>query len=169
MPDVYRQNLQVIGENLDSCENNASTLLEECFPDTTVELITYFERVYQTLNTGTLAARRARVIAAIQARGGLTKTYFETLGNALGAGVYTVVITPGTGNLPFVVHEYSPHSSPAGPATELPGAVYDPPFGQSPYQYTVTVTGSAGPELPLEVLLNRLRCAWIEFLYVYVP
>ena len=169
MSDIYRQNLEVIGQNLDEKETVAATLLDECFPDETTELITWFERVYQTDPSGTLAARRAEVIAAIRNRGGLSESYLEGLGNALGGGVYTVAITQGTHGLPFTVYEYGPSSSPQGPATELPGAVYEPPFTDTAYNYTVTVTGSAGPETRLEILLNRVKPAWITLTFVYVP
>lgn len=169
MSDVYRQNLEVIGQNLDDKETVAATLLDECFPDETTELITWFERIYQTDPSGTLAARRAEVIAAIRNRGGLTETYLEGLGNALGGGVFTVDIQASAGNLPFVVHTYSPNTSPQGPATVLPGALYNPPFTVHPHLLEVIVTGSAGPETALEILFERIKPAWIDFYYTYVP
>ena len=154
--DVLRQNFYVMGKNLDDVEENADLLLKELFPDTTEHLLEDFERVYRTQDTGTLAERRSKVIAGHRARGGLSKVYFETLGDEFGGGNYTVVLTEGAGLLGFIVHEFSPNTSPAGPATLLPGQLSDS-FGSSFYEITVTVTGVSGPEPELEDLRNIRR------------
>jgi uncharacterized protein YmfQ (DUF2313 family) len=143
--------------------------LDELFPDTTVDLIASFERVFNLSASGTIPERQQRILAAYRALGGLSIAYLEDLGDVLGNGVYTVVLTEGSDNVPFTIHEYSPLTHPAGPATLLPGPVYDPPFDNTCYTITVTVTGSAGPENELEKLYSRLKPTWTEFVYVYIP
>lgn len=173
MPNVLNQNLAVIGWNLDNCEESAATLLFELFPDTVYseDIIKAFEYTFDLKATGDYSARRNAIIAAHRARGGLSKTYFENLGNTLGlkqVDPYTVVLTTGTGNVPFIVSTYSPITSPQGPATLLPGVLTDPPYTSTPYTIIVIVTGSAGPELELEKLFDRLVPAHCVFSYTYV-
>jgi uncharacterized protein YmfQ (DUF2313 family) len=169
MYNRYKENLWVIGKNLDLTEDNAGTLLEEVFPDTSDNLLEAYETTYDLNKTGNTVERRNRILMAMRRRGGLSKTYFENMGNLLGLGYYTVVVTEGTGNLPFVIHDYSPISSPSGPATLLPGRLYDPPYTDTPYDIVVTVTGVAGPEAELETLFSRLKPAWTTMSFVYVP
>ena len=174
MPNVLNQNLAVIGWNLDNCEESAATLLFELFPDTVFSesIIEAFETTFDLKATGDYSARRNAIIAAHRARGGLSKAYFEDLGNTLGlkqVDPYTVTLTSGTGNLPFVIATYSPNTSPQGPATVLPGMITDPPWGESQYTITVIVTGSAGIETELEKLFDRLVPAHCVFEYTYVP
>ena len=119
------------------------------------------------------------MIAAHRAHGGLSKDYFEALGNTMGGntyvdgtwsgGDYTVMIEQGTANVPFVVHDYSPLTDPKGPATLLPGRVYNDTTSAGPYEITVTITGSAGPEKELENKFNKLKPAHTVFYYTYVP
>ena len=164
-----RENFEVIGKHLDECEDSASLLLEELFPDETNLLLEDYERNYNLSNAGDVATRRNRIITAMRARGKLNKAYFEGLGNKLGDGSYTVSIAEGTDNIGFIIHTYSKNTSPKGPATVLPGILEDPPFDDNPYNITVTVTGVAGPETDLEKLYDRLKPAWTKFNYVYVP
>lgn len=79
-----------------------------------------------------------------------------------------MVITEGTGGLPFMVHTYSSLTTPTGPATLLPGAIRQPPVEDTCYTLTATVTGGDYPESDLEDMFNKLRPAWTNFLYVYV-
>jgi len=171
MADVTRQNFAVIGKNLDICEDLAKTLLSELFPETSIYLLEYFERLFDLKSDGDLEARRNKVIAAHRQRGGLNKLYFENIGNVMGDRAidpYTVSIAEGVDPNPFIIHTYSPISSPTGPATLLPGLLYDPPFADSCYNITVTVTGVSGPENELEDLYNKIKPAWTVWSYVYV-
>jgi len=169
--DLMRENMLVIGAHLDATEDYGAYLLDQLFPDTIGEedIIQSFERVYDLSNAGTDEQRKDRIIAAHRQRGGLSKAYFEEIGDNLGSGDYTVSIAEGTDNLPFIIHTYSPTSSPVGPATLLPGKLYDGPFTDTCYNITCTVTGSAGPETALELMYDRLKPPWTSFSYVYVP
>ena len=163
-----RENFAVIGKNLDMCEDGITQLLVNLFADVTVDFLTDYERVYNLASSGTTAQRQNRIISAMRQRGGLSKAYFENIGNKLGDGFYTVVITEGTGGFPFTVAPYSPTSSPTGVATLIPGEVNNNTGDGSYYHITVTVTGSAS-EPELEKLYNRLKPAWTIWNFVYVP
>lgn len=169
--DVLRENLFVMGKYLDQVDSSAFILLEDMFPDVTTLFLEDYERVYRLPSTGTDAERRAKIVAAHRARGGLSKEYFEDLGNDFGGGNYTVTITEGTSQYTgFIIHEFSPNTIPAGPATLLPGVISEPDeYNNSFYCITVTVTGIAGPDTELEDLFNRLKPAHTKFQYVYVP
>lgn len=165
---ILRENYSVQGKYLDNVEDSANLFLVEMFPDTTTLLLSDYERVYDLDNSGTIAVRRQRVLTAMRAQGGLSKTYFEGLGNTLGQGSYTVSISEGTDNIGFIVAEYSDFTSPKGPATSLPGLIEPEPYGDGPHNITVTVTGVASaPEL--EKLYDRLKPSWTEWNYIYIP
>jgi uncharacterized protein YmfQ (DUF2313 family) len=169
--DLMRENLSVTGTHLDAIEDYATYLLSQLFPDTVSEddILLSFERVYHLSSDGNNAKRKNRIISAHRQRGGLSKAYFESIGNKLGDGEYTVSIAEGTHGLPFIIHTYSPTSSPAGPATLLPGQLYDAPFTDTCYYITVTVNGSAGPETDLEAMYDRLKSPWTIWSYNYNP
>ena len=176
MANVLNQNLAIIGKALDDCEDMAATLLLELFPDTvyTNEILKAYETTFGLKSIGDYSARRNAVIAAHRARGGLSLSYYETLGNTMGlrqVDPYTVTLVPGTGLLPFVVHEYSPLTSPQGPATLLPGAVTDGPWTDTWYTITVYVVGTtlpiSGPEVQFEKKFNALVPAHCNFIYNY--
>lgn len=161
--DVLRQNFYVAGKNLDDTEDNATLLLEDMFPDVTQHFMGDYERVYRLQATGrTDTERRSRIVASHRNRGGLSKAYFEALGNKWGEGQYTVVLTEGSGIPGFIVHSTTP------PATILPGQV-STTHNQSVYLITVTVTGVSGPEEDLENMFNRLKGAHTRFTYIYIP
>lgn len=164
-----KEYFKITGKHLDIVEENISWLLEQLFPDKTSILLDEFEKAYNLKSDGTTTERQNRIISAIRAKGLLTKAYYEGIGNTLGSGNYTVSIAEGTGSIGFIIHTYSPNTSPKGPATLLPGMLEDAPFTGSPYYITVTVTGSAGPETELENLYARLRPAWTSWSYTYVP
>jgi uncharacterized protein YmfQ (DUF2313 family) len=155
-----KENLHVIGKHLDLVEDNIKWLLEEVFPDKTALLLGEFERLYNLANTGTITVRQNRIISAMRARGGLSKAYFEGIGNTLGSGNYTVSLAEGTDSIGFRIHQYSRNTSPKGPGTIIPGLVTSPPFTDNPFCITATITGSADPETELENLYNRLKPAW---------
>ena len=167
--DYMRENLQVVGTHLDACEDMGMYLQVDIFPDTTTTLLESYERIYDLIDTGSTTDRRERIVTAHRWRGGLSKAYFEALGDAMGGSVYSVSIAEGTDSLPFIIHTYSPTSSPRGPATLLPGVLRDAPFTDGPYHITVTVTGSAGPETDLEEMYDRIKPPWTSWSYVYSP
>jgi len=169
---IFVENFEVSGHYLDLCEDSGAYLLDELFPDTTQSdtILSWFETTYNlTVELGdSIETRQNRIIAAMRARGGLSKQYFEDLGNKLGDGDYTVSIAEGSGTIGFIVATYSKNTIPTGAATVLPGAIYSAPFGQSCYLITVTVTGTAAAP-DLERLYARLKPAWTKFVYVYIP
>jgi len=125
---IFIENFEVQGRHLDLCEDSGTTLLNELFADTTEVLLSYFETTYALVvgPSDSVILRRNRIIAAMRARGGLPKQYFEDLGNKLGGSVYTVSITEGTGAIGFLVHTYSKYTSPLGPGTIIPGVIETP-------------------------------------------
>ncbi len=161
--NVLDENLYIFGKHMDIMEENGELFNEEIFPDETDTLLEEYESVYNLSRAGlTTDERRNQIISAMRARGGLSKDYFETVGNAMGSGEYTVSIAEGSDAIGFMVHTSSP------PATQLPGQLYDSPFVDNPYNITVTVTGvAAAPNL--EALFNRLKPEWTAFNYTYVP
>jgi uncharacterized protein YmfQ (DUF2313 family) len=167
---IFIGNYEVSGHYLDICEDNGGVLLNELFSDTANLLLPYYETTYDLVvdPADSVTIRQNRIVAAMRARGGLSKAYFEGLGNALGDGEYTVSIAEGSGSIGFIVATYSIYTSPQGPATIIPGLVTSGPFDESHYMITVTVTGVASaPEL--EIMYERLKPAWTEFQYTYVP
>lgn len=119
--NVLDSNLYIIGKHLDLLEDSANDLLTELFPDTTTLLLRNFEKAFSLSSEGTTQERRNRIISAHRQRGGLSKAYFEAIGNTLGNGLYTVSISEGTELIPFIVAPYSIYTSPKGPATPIPG------------------------------------------------
>ena len=166
--NVLDANLYIIGKYLDEAEDSADDLLIELFPDTTTLLMENFEKTFNLSSEGTTAERRNRIVSAHRQTGGLSKAYFEDIGNTLGTGKYTVSIAEGTDSIPFIVHTRSRFTSPRGPGTTLPGKLYDAPFSDGPYHITVTVTGSAS-EPDLEKLYERLHPPWTIWSYTYIP
>lgn len=172
MSNVYNDVLKVRGKAFDNAEFDSSLLLGEMFAETVTSLVGAFEKAYGIPNNNdTIAKRRARILAYQRARGKtLSKAYFENIGNTLGDGVYTVEWTAGGGNPLFIVHTYSPTTSPAGPATLLPAPLYTSTGStDSIFLITVRVTGSAGPEEDLETLYARIKPAWCKLQYEYNP
>jgi len=163
-----QENFAVIGEHLDMTEDAADELLVNLFPDVTVDFLEEYEKEYNLVSTGTNQQRQNRILSAMRQRGGLSKAYFENIGNVLGAGQYTVVITEGSGVFPFIVAPYSSNTSPTGTATLIPGEVTSGNGLDTCYHITCTVTGVASaPEL--EKLYLRLQPAWTVWSFVYIP
>ena len=164
---VLRENFYVAGKHLDACEDSALDLSVDLFPDDTTSFLEDYERVYELSEIGSDEVRQNRIVTAHRARGGLTAEYFKGLGDTLGDGTYTVELSDGTGNIPFIVAEFSPISSPQGPATVLPGIVYGAAGSTTPWLIRVDVSGSSGPELDLESTFNRLKAAHTDMTYIY--
>lgn len=85
------KDLTVQADALENCQDNADALLSECYPDETVQLLPDWESTYGITNDSSISypARIDNLLAAINARGSLTKDYFITLAAKLG---YTVTI-----------------------------------------------------------------------------
>lgn len=168
--EIFVDDYEVSGRYLDFCEDSGNVLLDEIFADTAEQLLSFFEETYNlVVDPGdSVETRRNRIVAAMRARGGLNKAYFEAIGNKMGDGDYTVSLAEGTGSIGFIVDTYSKYSSPQGAATVLPGQITAPPYDESCYLITVTVTGAiSAPDL--ENLFARLKPAWTRFVYSYVP
>ncbi len=166
--DVLRQNFFIMGSHLDDCEDNATLLKKDLFPNDSSHLLSDYERVFQLSGVGTISERQSKVTAAHRARGGLSKAYYEGLGNTMGGGDYTVKITEGTGGPGFIIHTWSPTSSPMGPATLLPGQLWTDTTGTC-YNILCSVVGDAGPIPELEDMYNRLKPAHTDWTYAYTP
>jgi len=164
---VLRENFYVCGKHLDACENTALDLSVDLYPDDTTSFLGDYERVYRLSGIGSTETRQNRIVTAHRARGGLTEAYYENLGNTLGDGSYTVNFSDGTGGIPFIIHTYSSLSSPRGPATLLPGQLYEEATGTTPWHLKVDVSGVSGPEQDLEDMLNRLKPAHCDMTFVY--
>jgi len=169
MADVTRSNFYVLGKNLDKCEELAATLLNELWPSTSLYLLEYFERMFAVTSDGTLEERRKRIIAAHRQRGGLSKKYFQDLGNVMGqreVEPYTVTLTEGAGYR-FIVHSRSLTTNPMGPATLLPGKVCAASTSTR-FEIVVLITGTTTPVTELENTFDRLKPAYTTFTYSYV-
>lgn len=164
-----KENLKIIGKHFDNVQNDINWALDEVFPDRSIFLIEYHEQMYDIHKEGTIEERRNHVLTAVRARGGLSKTYFEALGNSLGFGRYTVSISEGSDAIGFRVATLSPNTVPKGPATIIPGLIVSGPFVDGPWNITVLVSGVAGPETDLEETYNRLKPSHTIWDYTYVP
>lgn len=164
---VLRENFYVCGKHLDACENTSLDLSVDLYPDDTTSFLGDYERVYRLSGIGSTETRQNRIVTAHRARGGLTEAYYENLGNTLGDGTYTVNLSDGTGGIPFIIHTYSSLSSPQGPATLLPGKLFEEATGTTPWHLRVDVSGVSGPEQDLEDMLNRLKPAHCDMTFVY--
>ena len=167
MSNNLEDNFAIIGKHLDIAELASIELLEDLYPDVTNEFMEDYERVYKLINTGTQIQRHDRIVSAMRQRGGLSKAYFESIGNKLGGGIYTVSISQGTGNTGFIIAPRSVSSSPAGPATLIPGLITTVTTGDNQYYITVTITGSSS-EPNLEKLYERLKPAWTIWDFIYI-
>jgi uncharacterized protein YmfQ (DUF2313 family) len=76
-----QENFAVIGKHLDMAEDAADELLLNLFPDVTIDFLADYERVYNLVSTGTSQQRQNRILSAMRQRGGLSKAYFENIGN----------------------------------------------------------------------------------------
>jgi len=88
MSNNLEDNFAILGKNLDLAELASDELLNDLFPDVTENFLADYERVYALSNSGTDVERRNRIISAMRQRGGLSKVYFEAIGNKLGEGSY---------------------------------------------------------------------------------
>ena len=161
--NVLDENLYIFGKYMDQVEDDGNLLLREIFPDVTNLFLIDYERIFNLSPVDlTVPQRRNQIISAMRQRGGLSKAYFEGIGNALGDGEFAVVLTEGSDNIGFTIHTIE------SLATALPAKLYDAPFSDGPYNITVTVTGVSA-SVKLEAMFNRLKPAHTNFDYVYVP
>jgi uncharacterized protein YmfQ (DUF2313 family) len=158
----FEENLSVIGKLFDRVEYQADILLNELFANFVTFSLDKYEKEYQLKSDGSLSKRRARAVSAIRSKGGLSKAYLKSVGDALGDGVYTIAVTEGSGKPPFIVHSNSSY------ATPLPGVLRSEPVTDSCYSLTITVTGGTDPEEDLEALMEELKPAWTDLTFTYV-
>ncbi len=90
-PDIntsnFHENLKIVSKQLDIADDKAIELLAETSPNTatTEWLLEEWEKLCGIKNiTAAITSRRNAVIAALRARGGLSKPYFRKLAEGLG-------------------------------------------------------------------------------------
>jgi uncharacterized protein YmfQ (DUF2313 family) len=147
---VWDDEVDLEGKHLDNAYFQARTLLQEMFGDTAELLLSSWERVYGEISTGSTSERRARIVAAMRARGGQSRRYFTALAAALG---YTITITEGSAFL-FIIG-----------TTTLPNPLFDPDIY---WHWQVNVTGAASGA-DLEALFQDLKPAYTDVSFVYTP
>ena len=83
---VYDGDATIEGAHLDAVMARAEQLLAECFPDTTDEMILFWERVCSLTpdSTAILQQRRDSVVKKIRSKGGLSIPYFIALAAEMG-------------------------------------------------------------------------------------
>lgn len=167
MGNVLEGNLEVVGKAYDDVDDRLTDFLyNEMWPDTTTKLLENFEEAYGLSSDGSDAIRRSRIIAAIRNTGGLTKVYIEELANKVAPPPALVDITEGTLDLGFIVGNVV---QPLGSATPLPATLGEP--DQIGAKWTITVTVTNAPYAPIkeiELLVNKLKPAWVKAFYSYV-
>ena len=94
---VFEQDLTVEGNSLDAAQAAAAELLNEIFPDKSVQLLLEWARIcgvtlldsapLQYIQQSVLQALQAKVMQQLQARGGLSKTYFIAMGAGMGLAI----------------------------------------------------------------------------------
>lgn len=165
---ILRSNLLIAGNAYDNAEDRMDAFLNiEMWPDTTVALLTSFEKAYGQPSTGSLNQRRGRVLASARATGGLSLAYIEGIANVFAAGEYLVFITEGQGSGGFILGE---DPTPVGIGTPLPATLADDVDPNKVWNFTVTVNGAPfDPQPELEKLILKLKPAWAKEHFVYVP
>jgi uncharacterized protein YmfQ (DUF2313 family) len=141
--------LGIEGLHLDGAQASAGTLLDEMFPDTADELLADWERIVGvTPDDGDpIAARRDRVVAKLQARGGLSRPYFEGIAGSLG---YEIGITA-----------YGPTICGMARCGDMLSNA------SARYLWKVEVTNASGRDPFLEDLFLRLKPAWTDMEFSY--
>ena len=89
---VFDDDITLEGQELDSAQQNAELLLTEIFPETSVYLLSSWERIYGIYPEPgeTLQQRQNAVLQAVRARGGLSIAYLVSMAASLG---YTITIS----------------------------------------------------------------------------
>lgn len=159
LSDELRSVIEVVGELFDDIKTDFETVLSQIDPNeaTVTGLLLDYERFYRCVpgSGDTVATRRERVVAAIRAKGGLNRSHFENIAEALGYTVGTDIdITEG---------DFAPFRADYGRADI--DAVYDQGDGKS--MYTVVVTGNGvEDDNDLQQRFDKQHCCGIEFVYV---
>jgi len=147
-PDNLSDNIQLPGAHYDKIRETLDALKEEMHPDTCVDTIMDWERIYGITPdpADTLQQRRDRVSAKCKATGGISPEYFTALAAAMG---YTVTITAFQ---PFVCG----------------GSVSGDMLGSDSIRCCWLVTIDAvGPEQGLEDIFNKLKHSRIGVEFEY--
>lgn len=160
----YDADKAIEATHLDAALAYADYLLLEMFPDSaTVEgLLANFERVYDIVpsSTATLAQRRQAALAAIRAKGGLTKSHFETMAQGLG---YTIGLPAvGDPHCRIVEGEFGPFRADYGQADV--DEVYDQGTGASMYTWRVLGT-DVETDTTLQTIFEALKTAGTEVVF----
>ncbi len=88
---VSDEDIVLEGQELDNEETRQNNVLQEIFPDTSTQMLAWWERVYSLAPAAgaTVQQRQQAIVQAIRAQGGLSREYFISLAAALG---YTITI-----------------------------------------------------------------------------
>lgn len=74
----YLKDLSVHADALELCQDNSEALLNECFPDSTDQFLSSWERVYGLNQSDKPAFQRFQnLLAAVNARGGVSRAYIQ--------------------------------------------------------------------------------------------
>lgn len=89
---VSNEDIALEGQELDAEETRQNGILLEMFPDTSTQMLSWWERVYglAPVANATIQQRQSAVVQAVAAKGGLSRAYFIALAQALG---FTITIT----------------------------------------------------------------------------
>ena len=96
---VFDDDIAIEGNQLDAAQADAELLLREMLPQSCVDTIADWERVYGCTPAvaDTLQMRQTRVIARMRERGGLSLPYFAALAAAMGYTFTIEELLAGTG------------------------------------------------------------------------
>ncbi len=148
---ISDQDITLEGQELNNEESRQNTLLQEIFPDTSTQMLAWWERVcgLAPAANATVLQRQQAIVQAIRATGGLSRNYFISLAAALG---YTVTI-----------EELQPFMAGIGRAGDT---LY---ISDIIYEWGVTTQSQgATNDANLEALLNKLKPAHTAVYFNYI-
>ena len=148
---VSDQDMILEGQELDAEESRQANILLEIFPDTSTQMLSWWERVYSLSPAAdaTVQERQQAIVQAIRSTGGLSRDYFITLAAALG---YTITI-----------EELQPFMAGIGRAGDT---IY---ISDIIYEWGVTTQSQgATKDTVLESLFNKLKPAHTAVYFTYL-
>lgn len=172
--DVFRQSIEfvyrflnddlkaifdVVGDIFDDIKIQFDTILSQvdAFQLTDDGLLTEYEALYQCKSTGTSEQRISRVIAAIRAKGGLNRSYFYTIADALGYSI-------GSGSKYIIISEGD--FTPWRVGISKIGIDKIWPLSGSTTMYTVLVSGTdVESDDDLQFQFQKQVCAGVSFVF----
>lgn len=150
---VLDDHFTITGHALDTVFYQDNDLEREMFPDTAVQLLSSYERIFDTTNAGSITARQANIIAhervLVNKDGRLTKQHYINIAAGLG---YDSTIVEHFGDA-FISAFTAP------PASVLPHAVWE--SGRR-WEWDLDSTGSTAPadQTSLMSIITEVAPAW---------